>query len=40
MGTQKLERDLNDKISFDDIREEVRPDYEMIKELFVTRAKN
>lgn len=36
----KIERDLNNKISFDDIREEVRPDYEMIKELFVTRVKN
>lgn len=30
----KIERDLNNKISFDDIREEARPDYEMIKELF------
>lgn len=31
---KKLERDLNNKISFDDIREEARPDYERIKELF------
>lgn len=31
---KKIERDLNNKISFDDIREEARPDYEMIKELF------
>lgn len=31
---KKIERDLFNKISFDDIREEVRPDYEMIKNLF------
>lgn len=31
---KKIERDLNNKISFDDIREEARPDYEMIKALF------
>jgi putative nucleotidyltransferase with HDIG domain len=31
---KKIERDLNNKISFNDIREEARPDYEMIKELF------
>lgn len=31
---KKIERDLNNKISFDDVREEVRPDYEMIKKLF------
>lgn len=27
----KLERDLNDKILFDEIREEARPDYERVK---------
>jgi hypothetical protein len=31
---KKIERDLNNKISFDDVRETARPDYEMIKELF------
>ncbi len=31
---QKIDRDLNSKISFDDVREEARPDYEMIKTLF------
>lgn len=31
---KKLERDFNNKISFDEIREEVRPDYEMLKNLF------
>ncbi|HMT18488.1 MAG TPA: HD domain-containing protein [Candidatus Saccharibacteria bacterium] len=31
---KKIERDLNNKISFDDEREVARPDYEMIKELF------
>ena len=31
---KKIERDLNNKISFDDIREEARPDYELIKNLF------
>jgi len=31
---KKIERDLNSKISFDDIREEARPDYEMLKRLF------
>lgn len=31
---KKIERDLNNKILFDDIREEARPDYEMIKNLF------
>jgi putative nucleotidyltransferase with HDIG domain len=31
---KKIERDLNNKISFSDIREEARPDYEMIKKLF------
>lgn len=30
----KIERDLNNKISFDKIREEARPDYEMIKKLY------
>jgi putative nucleotidyltransferase with HDIG domain len=30
----KLERDLNNKIAFDDIRKEVRPDYELIKNLY------
>jgi putative nucleotidyltransferase with HDIG domain len=30
----KIERDLYSKISFDEIREEARPDYEMIKKLF------
>lgn len=31
---KKLERDFTSKILFDDIREEVRPDYEMLKGLF------
>jgi HD superfamily phosphodiesterase len=31
---EKIERDLYNKILFDDIREEARPDYEMIKKLF------
>lgn len=31
---KKIERDLNNKIAFDDVREEARPDYEMIKKLF------
>ncbi len=31
---KKIDRDLNDKISFDDLREELRPDYEAIKTLF------
>ncbi|HSX16888.1 MAG TPA: HD domain-containing protein [Patescibacteria group bacterium] len=31
---EKIEGDLHNKIAFDDIREEARPDYEMIKELF------
>ena len=31
---KKLERDLNHKIFFDDIRESARPDYEVIKNLF------
>lgn len=31
---QKIERDLHNKISFDDEREAARPDYEMIKQLF------
>lgn len=31
---RKIERDLNNKISFDDEREVARPDYEMIKQLF------
>jgi putative nucleotidyltransferase with HDIG domain len=31
---QKIERDLNNKISFPEIREEARPDYEHIKALF------
>jgi putative nucleotidyltransferase with HDIG domain len=31
---QKIERDLNNKISFDDEREAARADYDMIKELF------
>ena len=31
---KKLERDLNTKIFFDDVREDVRPDYETIKKLF------
>jgi HD superfamily phosphodiesterase len=31
---KKIERDLNNKISFDDIREEARPNYEMVKDLF------
>lgn len=30
----KIERDFNNKISFDDIREKARSDYEMIKTLF------
>lgn len=31
---KKIDRDLNNKILFDDIREEVMPDYKLIKELF------
>jgi putative nucleotidyltransferase with HDIG domain len=31
---KKIERDLNIKIFFNDVREDVRPDYEIIKELF------
>lgn len=31
---KKIERDLNNKISFDDERESARADYNMIKELF------
>lgn len=31
---KKAARDFNDKICFDDIREETRPDYEMIHNLF------
>lgn len=31
---KKIDQDLNNKISFDDIREEARPDYEVIKNLF------
>lgn len=30
----KIERDLTNKISFDDIRQEVTPDYELLKKLF------
>jgi putative nucleotidyltransferase with HDIG domain len=35
---KKIDRDLNSKISFDDIREEARPDYELIKKLFGGKA--
>lgn len=31
---KKIDRDLNNKILFDDVREEVTPDYNRIKELF------
>lgn len=31
---QKLKRDFNNKISFDEVREEVRPDYELLKNFF------
>lgn len=31
---KKIDRDLNNKILFEDVREEVMPDYNMIKELF------
>jgi putative nucleotidyltransferase with HDIG domain len=31
---KKIERDLNSKISFDDVREQVRPSYEAVKLLF------
>jgi putative nucleotidyltransferase with HDIG domain len=31
---KKIERDLNNKISFEDEREAARPDYDMIKKLF------
>ena len=31
---KKIERDLNDKVFFDEAREELRPDYEIIKNLF------
>lgn len=37
---KKIERDLNNKISFDDIREEAKPDYDMIKDLFGRYIKN
>ncbi len=30
----KIERDLNDKITFEDLRKEVRPDYEALKTIF------
>jgi len=30
----KIDRDLNNKIQFDDVRADVMPDYEMVKELF------
>lgn len=30
----KIDRDLNNKISFDDIREAARPDYDMLKKLY------
>ncbi len=31
---EKIDRDLNSKILFDDVREDVMPDYELIKNLF------
>jgi putative nucleotidyltransferase with HDIG domain len=31
---KKIDRDLNQKISYDDVREQVRPDYERLKILF------
>jgi putative nucleotidyltransferase with HDIG domain len=31
---KKIERDLNNKISFDDVREQARPSYEAVKLLF------
>ncbi len=31
---KKIERDLNNKMFFDDVREELSPDYQRIKELF------
>lgn len=31
---QKIDKDLNVKICFDDVREQVRPDYERLKTLF------
>ncbi len=31
---KKIDRDLNNKILFDDVRKEVTPDYDLIKELF------
>lgn len=31
---KKIDRDLNNKILFDDVREEAMPDYKLIKELF------
>ncbi len=31
---KKIERDLNNKISFDEEREDARPDYDLIKELY------
>jgi len=31
---KKIERDLNNKMFFDDVRQELAPDYERIKELF------
>jgi putative nucleotidyltransferase with HDIG domain len=37
---KKIESDLNNKISFDDIREDARPDYEMVKDLFGRQVKN
>lgn len=30
----KIERDLNEKVFFDDVREELRLDYQLLKELF------
>lgn len=37
---KKIESDLNRKISFDDIREEARADYEMLKDLFGRQVKS
>ena len=31
---KKIDRDLNSKVLFDDVREEVLPDYNMIKDLY------
>lgn len=36
---KKAERDFSSKICFDDVREEARPDYEVIKNLFSRQAK-